>query len=140
MKNYRRLDRYDRSEWENDDEWKGKRLAFLWILREDRRDLYDMHDLGIEKNDFYETKTSRIDYFAFKEYSVDFKQYEDSYKNDFEKMAKDYIRLQDMKMNNFDEFILKKNCNRSHFLEQNFLRFRWHHEDLRPDRDIEYCI
>lgn len=137
MKNYRALERYTRDEWEDDDEWKGKRLAFLWITREDRHDLYDKYDLGIEKNDFYETKTPKIDYFAFKEYLFDFDDYDKFYKNNFEKMAKDFILLQDIKMNNFSEFLLKKNCNKSHYLEQNFYRFKFYYEKLMPKESNE---
>jgi len=130
MKNYRRLEMYKINEWEEDDEWKAKRLAFLWLVQEERPDLYKKNNLSEEKYELYEIKTNKMSKIALEEYSIDFNYYENFYKDDYEKMALDYMHLHDMKINNFNSFILKKNCNKFNFLEINFYEFKENYDCL----------
>lgn len=53
MKEYKYIGRYQESEWENDLEWKAKRLDFIWRFASSNPKEYVESGMSDEKYDFY---------------------------------------------------------------------------------------
>lgn len=113
MKNYREFKRYHPEEWEDDPEWMGCRLAFLWFVRDYYLDMYHGRRLSKEVDDFYVRNDNQVMDLARADYnSIDFRRYDNAYKNEsVEDLRKKLDKLERLKNENPGEFILKKNCN-----------------------------
>lgn len=111
MKNYKSFRRLSPEEWENDKEWLGKRMSFLWDMRNYYPDIYLDNELSRElQDDFYGMNCNEVGKIA---------RNENSYKKgDVEKWSSwsaqliydNYIRLTKMKKHNKKEFLKKCNC------------------------------
>jgi hypothetical protein len=113
-KNYRELKRFQPNEWEKDSNWMGKRLSFLWLVKDYRPDLYRELHLSDEKYDFYNLNIEGVMPIAQNDYhSVDRCMHDNIYRNiDSSEIVKEYNNLKKMIDENFKEFLLKKNCNK----------------------------
>ena len=60
MKNYRQIRRMQIEEWEDDNEWKGRRLAFIFEMMYEKTDVYLRIGLNEEKRDFYNINKSDV--------------------------------------------------------------------------------
>ena len=60
MKNYRQIRRMQIEEWEDDNEWKGRRLAFIFEMMYEKTDVYLRIGLNEEKRDFYNINNSDV--------------------------------------------------------------------------------
>lgn len=113
MKDYRVFERYKIEEWEDDIEWLGARLDFLWTIRDYNPEKYMELKLNKEKNDMYSLSNDEIHRIASKlHYSVDGKQYRKQLKNKtIEEIYNVFENLSHMRKHNLLEFIKKNNCN-----------------------------
>lgn len=118
MKNYREMKRYCPDEWEDSDEWKGSRLDFLWEVRLYYPQTYLELKLSEEKEDFYVINDEAVARIASsKHYSVDMEMYKQKYEGTEEsELTKKLNYLKNMRVNNPQEFLLKKNCNLFEYL------------------------
>ena len=119
MKNYRAFKRYTVEEWENDNEWKAKRLDFIWSIRDYNSSLYLDLDLHNEKEDFYSVNNSEVARMASKlHYSVDMDYYEKTIGNtSIENQYSILKNLRKMKRNDIVQFMRKDNCNLYEYLK-----------------------
>lgn len=123
MKDYRSFERIDVDDWEDDKEWLGNRLDFLWSMREYNAELYLANDLHLEKNDFYEYNDDEVVKIAnSRHYSVDVGMYDNMYKNTtIEEQYDIYKKLKYLKTNDLKEFLKKNNCNLyDYFLDKDY--------------------
>lgn len=122
MKDYRAFKRYQIEEWEDDEEWLGARLDFLWTIRDYDSDKYMALKLNEEKYDMYSINNDEVHRIASKlHYSVDGKQYERVFKNKpIEEIYRIYTNLLNMKEFDLREFIIKKNCNLYEYLDMTY--------------------
>lgn len=134
MKDYRTLSRMQIEDWEDDIDWKARRLDFIFDVMTNRQDLYHELDLVGEKYDFYQINDSNVGALANKyHYSSNYEIYKNIYKSDYIKMAKDYKELEEMRLNNFLEFVKKCNSNKHDFLSNYFECFSEEYYDLKRD-------
>jgi len=120
MKNYREFKRYKPEEWEDNIEWKGLRLSFLFDMQLYYSDIYMKLKLNKEKYDFYSVNDGDVSRIASEDhYSVNTKLYDSKFssfeENELRQLLEDLIHL---KNNKPEEFLLKKNCNLYEYLSQ----------------------
>lgn len=113
MKDYRSFERINIEDWEQDKQWLGNRLDFLWSIRDYNSDLYIKNKLNLEKNDFYSYNDAEVGRIAQeRHYSVDTDRYDSIYKDiSIEDQYEKYKELQYLRKTNLKEFLNKKNCN-----------------------------
>lgn len=113
MKDYRSFERIDVDDWEEDKEWLGNRLDFLWSIRDYNTELYFANDLHLEKHDFYEYNDYEvINIASSRHYSVDVEKYNNMYRNtSIEDQYNIYQKLRRLKASDLKEFMKKNNCN-----------------------------
>lgn len=111
MRDYKAFNSYKATEWENDIIWKGKRLSFLWNMRDYYTDIYNKNGLATEKNTFYsDCQNNEINSIAQHEYCYkksDIRNW-DNWSD--EAILQNWIRLNKLKNNNKKEFLKKSNC------------------------------
>ena len=74
MKDYRQLVRMQEHQWENNKEWLGKRLSFIWHMEYFAGSVYLELKLNDEKYDFYHINDSEVSQVAKDDfYSMDLK-------------------------------------------------------------------
>ena len=123
MKDYRSFERIDVDDWEDDKEWLGNRLDFLWCIREYDNELYFANDLYLEKNDFYMYNDDEVVKIAnSKHYSVDVELYDNMYKDtSIEDQYEMYEKLKQLKISDLKGFLKKNNCNLyDYFLDKDY--------------------
>lgn len=118
MKDYRYFGVYARNEWEDDIDWKAKRLQFLWDVRRYYGDEY--HDLKMfdEKNAFYRINDNEVSRLAAK-----YDRYGDGDLEKFSQLTnrecvEKFIELLKLKRSNKNEFMKKCNSNLFCFLKE----------------------
>jgi hypothetical protein len=121
-------------QWENNKEWLGKRLSFIWHMFHYRPSLYLELKLNDEKCDFYEINDTDVSLVAKRDfYSADFKEYEKYFRKDYYKMAREYNYLLEMKEDNLKDFLSKNNCNKYDYLMNNFENFQQEYYELKQE-------
>ena len=132
MKDYRYVGIYDRSEWENDVEWKARRLQFLWDFSKLYSDTYSELKMYKEKNAFYKINDTEVGFLAasFNSYSNgEFERYK---KLKDEECVEKYMELVRLKRNNQKEFLKKCNSNLYFYLREH------RHEDMQEVLEYDY--
>ena len=129
IKDYRIMKRLNPQQWQEDPDWRARRLDFLWDVRQYRSDLYSLYDLSYEKENFYHINDSLVASLASKyHYSVNSDYYNKIYKTKKDwkrlKMAEDYEKLNVMRLDNFELFLNKNNCNLYDYLEDKMELFQ----------------
>lgn len=121
MKNYRHLGRMHPDEWEDDEDWKARRLDFIWDVMTNRNSLYIELGLNDEKYDFYKINDTEVSRLASKyHYSADYDYYRKYYNWNSMLMAKEYYQLNQLRLNDLIEFLKKCNSNKFDFLQNHF--------------------
>ena len=111
MKDYRSFIRYNRDEWENDKEWLGKRMSFLWDMRKYYKDIYMNNELNKElQMDFYSMDDTQVLKNARKDNSYSNRDYANWNNWKVESLYKNLKRLEKLKSENKKEFLKKCNC------------------------------
>jgi len=131
MKNYRQLTRYQPHEWEDDKEWRARRLQFLWDMRSYYTSDYLRNGMADEKDDFYDINDSTVSSLAslYDRYADgEFERYEKMSNNECSNMLK---RLERLKDTNKQEFLLKCNCNLYNYIVENRMDdVKTHRQDM----------
>ena len=136
MKNYRKMSRYQPHEWEEDKEWRARRLQFLWDMRSYYTSYYLSMGLAEEKEDFYDVNDSTVSRLAAK-----YNNYGEGEIARYERLSNkecsdELRRLERIKNSSKDEFVLKKNCNfYCYIVEQRLEDVRDYREDMGEDWD-----
>ena len=138
MKDYRYFGVYSRDEWEEDVDWKARRLQFIWDVSHYFGDEY--HDLKMyrEKNEFYRINDDEVSRLAAK-----YNCYGDGDLDRFSKLSDEqcvekYIELILLMRSNKKEFMKKCNSNLYCYLKER------RYEDMQmamyydPDLKYEY--
>lgn len=111
MKNYRYFGRYSPKEWETDKQWLGKRLDFLWEVRNYYPSTYNQLRMYEEKEDFYDVNDSVVSQVARDSSSYSDGECDRYDKIHLKELVSKYKMLCTMKNENRDEFMKKCNCN-----------------------------
>lgn len=111
MKNYRYFGRYLPDEWENDKEWMGKRLDFLWEVRRYYPQTYTGLGMHNEKEDFYDMNDDTVSRVARSCNSYSDGELDRYKKIKIDDLVEKYKNLVSMKKENRSEFMKKCNCN-----------------------------
>jgi len=130
MKDYRATHRYTPKQWEDDIEWQGKRLSFIWDYRSHFPQDYLSSGIVDEKNAFYELTGDDVAKIAHDDhYSVDMDYYDRIYKEmNCYKIARKFVELNNIKESSVKTFFLKKNVN-----EYDYMLIRYNYSDLMHD-------
>jgi len=113
VKDYRQYSSaYSPNEWEEDKEWLGKRLEFLWTLADYYPQIYNNRGFGDEKHEIYHYYGSdnKVSKPAAEEHYGQYqtKKYENlKNENPFD-VIREYIRLKKIKGNDMDQFLRKR--------------------------------
>lgn len=134
MKNYRYIGAYRSDEWEDDTEWKARRLQFIWDFSKLYTNLYLELKMNKEKSAFYRINDCEVARIAS---SLD--SYSDGEFNRYQKMddykcAEKLVELERMKVENMSEFLKKCNSNLYFYLNEN------RYDDIRQILNEEYDL
>lgn len=127
-RDYRSIKRYDISKIYHDKleskEWIGKRLSFLWDMREHYIDDYLSNELELEKEEIYRINDNLVSSIADRDYnSINPSLYTNI------NIRQEYRRLEYLKLNNREEFLLKKNVNMYMYITSNYESYEYEYED-----------
>ena len=113
MKDYRQyLRAYSPKEWEDNKEWLGKRLEFIWTFGDYYPQLYRDRGFGKEKNYMYEyygsdNEVGKVaDHEHYGQYQT--KKYESLKNENPVDVIEEYIRLKIIKNDDMDKFLRKR--------------------------------
>lgn len=134
MKNYRYIGAYSIEEWEEDVEWRARRLQFIWDFSKLFTDKYLELKMNKEKSAFYRINDSEVARIASSLDSYSPGEF-DRYKkmNDY-KCAEKLVELERMKVENINEFLKKCNSNLYFYLTEH------RYDDIRQVFDEEYDL
>lgn len=120
MKDYRSFKRYFPCEWENDKTWLGKRMSFLWDMRNFYFEIYIKNGLNEELQiDFYEINNDEIVRIASEDNRYRLSDYRNWSNWTIESLSRNLYRLEKLKKRNKKEFLKKCNCYLYTFITEN---------------------
>ena len=136
MKDYRYFGRYTRDQWEDDTEWKARRLQFIFDVSHYMSDDYKELELYKEKNEFYRINDNEVGRLAAKYNCYGEGDLERFSMLSGEECVKHYIKLILMKRSNKKEFVKKCNINLYCYVSEQ--RYDEMQDVLKNNEDLRY--